>query len=384
MKKLIVLYHNHYGYYPPAIKQTDGLIKFLSEKELRMKDLEIVNISDVKISTKENKVLVKLSNKENVTYSLEDTNTQFFILTNKIKSKSVPKNVILISSDLSVNQEDGVGNIYKIDTDSYNDNQVTRILKGFIKSKLVKAESKYISKLNNLFNSEDENNLEANLHKESILYLLANLNKAKNKKTVAFLLDVIERILNVKTEYFNSGSSAYVALNGAIRNNKMSIDNSLSYQGFQYVDSLFYRYKELLNMKDNYQLFQISQDIISFIQGYITMMLADELEYYIKYPNSKEFPNKILYVNNEFDICDQNIEKVLPHMEKYIGYLNTSKKVGLTPILYMYRKYTDVVNKKILDHILKNKNLINEIILSIEYILDNDTYVKNQLHYNQL
>lgn len=378
MKKLVVLTYM-YEYHNPNITES-GLIKFLSEKELKITDVKIHSYRELNLKIKEKSIVIHSYLNGTITFDLNDTETTYLIFTgefrsrNNIRSKSVPNNVIVITDKLYSKQKDGVGNIYHVDDHYGPFDMFGRSLQGMIKSNLVSTKSKLIAKLEKILDIDRySSELYTLLHNYCLERLFIDRELAYHKSTIKLIDGTIERLINTKPNYFSYAGGCYTALNNAIRNNKMKIDNSLSYNGFKYLDKLFDKHINS-NRISNSNIYEIKK----FLSGFITVMIADELGSYLKYPKTKENTNKILYINDKTDFYFKDVLKVMPHMERYIGYLNTYPYIT-EPSLYIFRNHYDNVAEKILDTLTNSKELNDRILFNVNYILDNNAFTMSNL-----
>lgn len=383
MNKLVVLIDNTNAYNPVSNRHK-GLMEYLKNMkylsnpitEKVIDTLEVIDAYQIKVYSKYKKIEVigNIEN-DNKIFDLFDKNTFYLVFSNKVKSKSVPENVAVVCSKLHISQNDNEGGIYFCPTDCYYDMTLSRTAAAL---DMVGITTLHVNKFKHLIGSNKYTNTGECVYDITLGFLLDNLGYCKKTETKKYLIKCINKLTEKDKVKFNGlGASIFTRLNEIIRDGKMSRENMLSYKGFKFVNFVIEKFEEAQKeVNKNKTSWNTRESYLErFIKSLLTVMLAHELKYYIAIGN-----NKILWLSDNVDIKFKDAELVLPHMETYVGYLITKRGSYYGSFkaakLTMYREYT---NKNILDYIHECKELRSMEEVNINFIYDNDKFVKRNL-----
>ena len=365
--------------YGVNIKLLNGLFSYLVRNNLlkNIKDVKVDEIDNVKLNTTQKKIYVQ-NRIGNQTYDYQNEKQLFIIVTtNRIKNKNMPKNVKLICSQLAIEQETGPEKgIVKVDVDNYSFVTVNTIIYGLIKLKLLNDNNTVANWLtDSVFATAC--GLGHKLKQECVLELLTYLGVALELGTqneYNLISDTINRLSKLSNyEKLEDDLSAYIVLNEAVRGQKMNQDNSLSYSGFKFFSSLFDSY----NAEDIrvYEKNKLLSNLKSFLIGYLSVIMLDELGYFVKIPSKSEKYFKLLIC--EDNKYNKNIDIVLPHLHRYVGFISFSKPESyLDTSVYLFREHK---NQRLLDLIMSDKRINSKEKIILNLITDNDKFVENKV-----
>jgi hypothetical protein len=375
LSKLVVIIDDR-RLYLPDVNIIKGMLIYLKNNKYlvnpnngsQIDAVEFITAYQVKVYSKYKKIEV-IGNIEdnNQIISIDDENTFYLILSDRIKSKSVPNNIAVVCSSIRINQEDGKGGIYKLLPANHTSLTLSNMYDILSNLKLLKKQH---VKLKDFINTK-------NITSGGIIYytagkfLLLNIAKCSMIATDYYLTQCFDRLLNIGYEKFcGLASTVFTRLNEVIRDKKMSKENMLNYEGFEFLTEVIEKFsnsQEKLNGKEHYWNYDACY-LEKFINSLLTVMIAHELKYYIVIDGYK-----LLHLHNDVDILFNNPEYILPHMESYIGYLITTRHTYGEKHLTLFKEFK---NKNILDYIHDCKELKSNDSIGILCIKNNDDYVK--------
>ena len=378
-QKLIVLTDGNL--YIPNVENIQGLLNYLETSILtnpvtknRITWSTFKNAYRVNIYSKYKKIeVIGHLQDDNIVYDINDQNAFYLIFSDRVKLKSVPENVAVICSSIRINQEDGKGGIYKICPYSHIDITLKRVYDALVVTKLL---NKPHTKLRNFIENKIKTTGDQ-IYYDVGNYLLTNIGHCETFATREFLEKCFDKLLSMSSDKFNGlGATIFTRLNEVVRDKKMSTETMLSYKGFNCLNEVIKKFTEEQEKLNNGKISWngIKSYLEKFIWGLLTVMIANELKFYITVDG-----NKILHYSNDSDIIFSNPDLILPHMENYVGYLITSHRGSFCnkPLTL----FKELRNKNILDYVLKCKELKDMGNIDIRYVVNNDQYVKNQLRY---